>query len=412
MNVSLVSAFSVKTSWETIESDSDYTVQWKTGEITMETTSDKPSIVLLNLEPDTEYLVNVSVDGTVLSASEFKTFPESEPHLENLYESIKTDDGNYDATNFEKKAHDVFLKYFNDVVKSGDTIYTSVNIKGTQRNVETTAVVSDTIMPVSGEKNLFLPFTKDSGKNQKVTLQNAVGKSESESEVSYATKVDLVYNDADDSFIMGDRVFKIGDKFELFGRAVTVADGSIVLVFEDTVELTYPFDITTATNVVGTLGSQFAKNITCNVINTIGTTIGGTAGTCHSSAWMYESDNVTISEATRIVHTMDATGESATVSIGVRATDLSGNTFIEPVLQCAHDSTTISAQDASDATASATFNAAGLQFDTDAGAIYFGSSQTFRIIFLPGSPTNILAIQSYDSGAGDYVTRSEFSDAS
>ena len=125
---------------------------------------------------------------------------------------------------------------------------------------------------VSGDKNLFLPFTPDSSnKNQVVTLENKV-KSEVDDENKYASKVQLMYTPEEDSFVLGDRVLKVGDKFELFGRSVTVADGSIVLVFEDTVQLVYPFDISTASNVTTTAGSQFSKNVTCNVSNIIGTT--------------------------------------------------------------------------------------------------------------------------------------------
>ena len=408
MNFSLVSAFSVKTSWESIKEDSVYTVQWKHGDVTMETTTDKTHVVLVNLLPETEYLVNVSVDNTVQSTLSFKTFPETDPHLENLYESVKSEDGTYDATQFEKNVHDIFLKYFNDVVKSGDKIYTSVNIKGTQRNIETTAVVKDEIMSVSGDENLFLPFAQDAGKNQKVTLQNAVGKSDTE--INYAAKVDLVYNDLTDSFVMGDRVLKVGDKFELFGKAITVAQGSIVLVFEDTVALVYPFDITTAPKVVGTLGSQFTKNLTCNVVNTIGSTTTGVSGNCYQSTWMYDETLDTIAEQTRIVHTMDSAGENATISIGVLHTDANSNRFIEPVIQSSPDATIISAQDASDNVSSATISSSGLSFDTDEASVYFGAGQEFRLIFLPGTP-NILSVQSYDTSSGSYVSRMDFSDS-
>ena len=89
---------------------------------------------------------------------------------------------------------------------------------------------------------------------------------------------------------------------------------------------------------------------------------------------------------------------------------IGGNTYIEPIIQGSYDATTISAQDSADATASATFNYTGLQFDTDDAAIYFGSAQEFRIKFSTGTPS-LLQIQSYDSGAGDYVTRQEFSDS-
>lgn len=106
-------------------------------------------------------------------------------------------------------------------------------------------------------------------------------------------------------------------KFSLFGKMVTVADGSIVLVFEDTVAKVYPFNTSTALNVLGPLGSQFAKNVTCSVINVVGSKTTGVAGSTSSSSWVYDTETDTIAEATRIVHTIDEDSASETLSIGV-----------------------------------------------------------------------------------------------
>ena len=406
MNFQLTSAFSTKVSWEPVDDVKVYSVQWRQGNIVKEIKSDDNKIVLLNLEPDTSYDVRVSYKGGSHEGT-FKTFSEDKPHLENLYESIKLEDGTYDATQLEKKAHDVFLKYFNEVVNNGDTIYASVVYNGATKNIETQAVVEGSTVSVSGDKNLFLPFTPDSSnKNQVVTLENKV-KSEVDDENKYASKVQLMYTPEEDSFVLGDRVLKVGDKFELFGRSVTVADGSIVLVFEDTVQLVYPFDISTASNVTTTAGSQFSKNVTCNVSNIIGTTTTGVSGSTHQSSWIYDSTADTISESTRIVHTIDENGEVGGMSIGTLYTDASSNKFIEPSLQLAPTSTTISVQDANDSTVNTTINSNGISFSTDQSAIFFGASQTFRIIYIDGAEP-VLAIQSLDSSSGEYVSRAEF----
>lgn len=410
MQFQLTSAFSTRVSWEPVEGTQTFSVQWRQGDILKETKCEGASILLLNLDPDTSYdvrVVSVGDDKTQVQGS-FKTFTESEPHLENLYQSVKLADGTYDATQFDKKAHDVFLKYFNEVVQDGDTIYTSVVLKGASKNIETQAVVEGSTVDVSGNKNLFLPFTTDStNKNQVVTLQNNV-KKDSTSDSTYASKVQLTYTPLEDSFVLGDRVLKVGDRFELFGRAVTVADGSIVLVFEDTVQLVYPFDTTTASNVTTSAGSQFVKNSTCNVINIVGTRTTGNSGSTYQSGWLYDSTADTIAEATRIVHSIDDNGETGGISIGVLHTDGNSNTFIEPCIQCAPTSTTISAQNASDQTVSATINSTGLSFDSSDAAIYFGASQEFRIIFA----NSVLSIQSYDSVSDSYISRADFSDGS
>lgn len=419
MDFELESAFSAKVSWDQIANTETYSIQWKCGSFEQEATSTTPSIVLVNLQPATSYSVRVtSESGTEVSGS-VQTWPLEDPHLENLYSSVRLEDGTYDATQFDKTVHDVFLKYFNDIVENGDIIYTSVILKGAPKNIETRAVVEGSTTDVSGDENLFLPFTTESDGAQIVTLSNAVPDTDDEvttdadAEVveKYPTNVELLYTPESDSFTIGGKVYGVGDKFSLFGKMVTVADGSIVLVFEDTVAKAYPFSTTTASNVVGPYGSQFAKNYTCNSLNIVGSKTTGVAGNTSSSAWMYDADTDTIAEATRIVHTIDENSASATLSIGVRHTDADSNAFIEPVIACASQSTTISAQDDSDNTVSTTIDSTGISFDTDGASIYFGAAQKFRIIFRDGTPST-LAIESYDADNGTYMTRSEFSDAS
>jgi len=417
MQFDLISAFSAKVSWEPVIGTEVYTVQWRQGSVEKEAISSTAAIVLVNLEPDTAYDVRVIAqsDSSQISVptSQVQTWALDDPHLENLYSSVKLEDGTYDATQFNKTVHDIFLKYFNEIVENGDTIYTSVILKGAPKNIETTAVVEGSTANVSGDENLFLPFTKDSsGETQVVILNNAIPVDDGvEDDVEYPSDVEVIYTPESDSFTIGGNVYSVGDKFSLFGKMVTVADGSIVLVFEDTVAKIYPFSTSTASNVLGPLGSQFAKNLTCSVINVVGSKTTGVAGSTYSSSWLYDTETDTIAEATRIVHTIDENSSSATLSIGVRHTDAASNAFIEPVIECASGSTTISAQDDTDNTVSTTIDSTGISFDTDGASIYFGAAQKFRIIFRDGTPST-LAIESYDADAGTYMTRSEFSDAS
>lgn len=419
MKFELESAFSAKVSWDKVADTEEYLVRWKTDSHEQQMTSTTTSIVLVNLQPDTLHEVSVMSESGQVKSGNVRTWPLEDPHLDNLYASVRLEDGTYDATQFDKAVHDVFLKYFNDIVEDGDTIYTSVILKGAPKNIETRAVVEGSTTDVSGDQNLFLPFTTESDSAQVVTLSNAVPvadigvTADADAYVSeeHVSSVDVIYTPESDTFTLGEKSYGVGDKFTLFGKMVTVADGSIVLVFEDTVAKSYPFDTTTASNVVGSLGSQFAKNYTCNAINIVGAKTTGVSGNTSSSAWVYDTDTDTIAEATRIVHTIDENSTSATLSIGVRHTDADANAFIEPVIACSSGSTTISAQDDSDNTVSTTIDPTGISFDTDEACIYFGAAQKFRIIFRDGTPST-LAIESYDADSGTYMTRSEFSDAS
>lgn len=412
----LESAFSARVSWDPVVDADTYSVKWKTGSVEQQTTTTTASVVLINLEPDTLYEVCVVPESSDVGfLGSVQTYPLDDPRLDNLYASIKLGDGTYDATLFDKNVHDVFLKYFNDVVKHGDTIHASVILKGAPKQVETRAVVEGSVTDVSGVENLFLPFSKDATGAQRVTLNNAVpvkdDEAASDAVEAYPSNVDLLYTPESDTFTIGGNVYGVGDKFTLFGQMVTVADGSIVLVFEDTVARTYPFNNATASNVVGQLGSQFAKNYTCQSMNLVGSTTTGVAGNTSSSSWMYDTEADTVTEATRIVHSLDENNTSAVLSIGVRHTDAASNAFIEPVLQLAPGSTTISAQDNSDNTVSTTIDSSGISFDTNEACIYFGAAQKFRMIFRDGTPST-LAIESYDADSGTYMTRSEFTDAS
>lgn len=361
------------------------------------------AFVVVNLEPSSTYFVTVS-DGTSILSNSFKTKDFTAPDLHNLYESIRRPDGVYDTTRFEQNVHDVFVENFSDIVQSGDVILARVTTNGVTQDVETVAVRDGSHMKVrtSDQKNLFLPFSSNKSSLQTVTLEH--------SSVKDNERVTLAYDPVEQAFGYGGDMYGVGDKFELFGQTITVADGSIVLLFSDTVAKSWPFDSSKALAVVGAAGSHFMKNVTANVTNLMGEKVDGETGSTYNSAWIHNTTDSSTQEITRVVHEVDETSENATISIGVLHTDASSNKFIEPTIAMRYDSTVISSQNESDQTASATFQSTGLSFDTDDAAIYFGADKNFRIKFADGTPS-VLQIQSYDSSALDYVTRQEFTDS-
>lgn len=148
------------------------------------------------------------------------------------------EDGTYDATQFNKSVDDVFLKCLNDIVQSGDTIYASVILTEAPKNIETRAVIEGSTTDVVGDQNRFLPFSKDSGSAQVVTLSNSVSIDDVEAtsvsdvavEQDLGGDVKLLYTPESDTFTIGNNVYGVGDKLYRFGKMGTVADGSIVLV--------------------------------------------------------------------------------------------------------------------------------------------------------------------------------------
>ena len=393
MEFDLVSAYSVRVSWG---SDFEAHIVECHGISAARCDKDDVAVVLVNLQPSTTYNIRICSKTGETITKEVTTSEYEKPCFENLYESIRNADGVYDTTNFEKELHDIFLENFSQIVHDGDKILANVNVNGSQQNVETVAVRDGSTMKVETNSNVFLPFSVDStSRLQTVTLSV-------ENE-----KATLAYEPRDNMFGYAGETYSVGDKFEMFGKMVTVADGSIVLLFSDTVQKVWPFLDTKALAVVGDAGSHFMKNITANVSNLMCDKATGETSSTHNSAWVHNTTTSTTDEITRMVHTIDENTEDATISIGVLHTDASLNKFIEPTLQMTYDSTTISAQDAADATASATFTSNGLQFDTNAAAIYFGASQEFRIMY--DSTNALLLIQSYDATLLDYVNKAEYS---
>lgn len=411
MDFDLISAYSVRVYWKAefkaafVEcrgiTGRPYSKSAKCGE-------GDAAFVIVNLDPSNTYTVSItSSEGDKTLSSSFSTKPSSSPALANLYEGIRRRDGVYDTTRFEDEVHDVFLANFSQIVSSGDKILATVSVNGVPRDVETVAVREGSKMKVEvGEQNnLFLPFSTDNENSlQTVTLQAG------DMGGRRVPDVTLAYDRYENQFGYGGDMYGVGDKFELFGQMVTVADGSIVLIFSDTVAKAWPFDSSKALSVIGSAGSHFMKNITSNVMNIIGEKEDGQKGSTYSSAWVHNKTDSTTQEATRVVHELDESSENATISIGVLHTDAADQRFIEPTLAMKYDATVISAQDSADVTASATFESTGLSFDSDQASIFFGAAKNFRIAFTDGTPA-LLQIQSLDAGSGEYVTRLEVSDS-
>ena len=387
------------------------------------------AVVVVNLIPSTTYLVQVFGDKNeeVLSNT-FKTNDATTPDFHNLYQGIRMADGVYDTTRFEKPLHDLFMANFSNIVNSGDRILAKVAVNGVSQNVETVAVREGCSMKIDDDEitttttattttdstattttttttkksipNVLLPFSSDNHRLlQTVSLQYA----------NFNATLD--YDAVENLFGYGGSMYGVGDRFEMFGQTVTVGDGSIVLLFSDTVAKTWPFDPSKALSVVGSAGSHFMKNVTANVSNLVGQKQDGETGSTYNSTWIHNTTDSSTTEISRTVHTIDEDSENATMSIGVLHTDASQNQFLEPTLQMKYDATTISTQDNNDLTTSATFQSSGLSFDNDDASIYFGADKNFRIKFSSGTPS-VLQIQSYDAALEAYVTRQEVTDAS
>lgn len=399
MYFDLISAYSCRISWvsstekvEKIECFRDGFYQSAKFE------NDDVSVVIVNLEPGLKYTVKVSA-GDKCITNTFETCSEEEPHLENLYSGLKNKDGQVNTTSLNKKVHDIFVENFSNVVTSGDSILANVSVNGVSKEIETVAIRDGEKLDVEST-SVFLPFSKENNS----FMQTATLVKNNEEAV-------LSYDREEDAFGYGGEMYKVGDKFEMFGQMVTVGYGSIVLIFADTVARTWGFSQSRAEAVVaGTAGSSFTSNVTAQVFNSLMEfEVDVSSGSTYQSSWAVDPTNSTVSEVTRFVHTINQDGRDGLLSLGVLHTDANDNVFIEPTIQSAYDYTSISSQDDADATRSAVFRSTGLQFDNDDAAVYFGANQQFRIIFSEeevGVTPDTLKIE-YFNGT-EYVAKTEF----
>lgn len=186
----------------------------------------------------------------------------------------------------------------------------------------------------------------------------------------------------------------------------------LILVFDDSLPLTFPHSTSVAAKVVSSYGSTFAKDVVSNRLMLVADKAAGVAGVVTSHAYARSSDG-TVNEIARNVYTVDANSTKGAYSVG--CLKKSGTTStIENVMEADHESFVVSSTSAVDDSLSCTtsINYEGVQFSTNTAAMYFGQSGQFRIRFGLGdgpNGTNSLSVEAR-AADGSYVTKQQFSD--
>lgn len=186
----------------------------------------------------------------------------------------------------------------------------------------------------------------------------------------------------------------------------------LVLVFEDTVPLTFPHSTATAAKVVSTLGSTYSKDVVYNRALQVVNKADGVAGSSTTHAFMRKSDG-SVKEIARNTVTVDADLTKGVYSVGTLRNN-NGTETIETVFEASHESLVISSTNTLDAAQESTtsINFTGVQFSTDTAAMYFGGEQNFRIRFglaeAPGTG-NLLLIE-YKDTDGSYQVCQSYTD--
>ncbi|CAN0366527.1 unnamed protein product, partial [Laminaria digitata] len=93
------------------------------------------AVVIVNLRPGLTYNVRLVDAGGASIRSTFTTSDHDDPHLDNLYASIRTETGTFDTTRLDREVHDALLANFSDIVTSGDSILATVSVSGVPKEV-------------------------------------------------------------------------------------------------------------------------------------------------------------------------------------------------------------------------------------------------------------------------------------
>ena len=190
----------------------------------------------------------------------------------------------------------------------------------------------------------------------------------------------------------------------------------IVLVFSDEVETTFPGNSTITDSAITNYGTTYAKDVIAgrNIL-VQSQDVGTSSATVSSHVYTRNTNDGTVSEMSRIRTLADATGEEASISIGLRRT-VDGTTTIDNSFEVSGEQTTIIASEAG--TTNETRMAVdydGISFSRDDCSIYFGGNKEFRLKFSAGTGVNgsdELLIESQSSvEPGTYLTRQSFTNA-
>lgn len=397
LSFSKVSAFSSCVTWTPV--DEPCLVMYRLGSggafvAAAEVEAGTSSFVLLQLRPDRAYQVRIVTARleTIAESGEFSTRPRSDDRIQQMYESLRSSDGEIDATDLDGEAHDRFIDELGRIAKEGDVVHLPVSIQGSVRHARAKVALPGRAITARPGDHLLMPFTRR-GDVSSVTLQSASGE---EAYVQYCPE--------DDSVTVHGVRYEVGDRFAQFGQSVIVAQGSITLAFTDSLSAAYP-NSTALAATSSTQGTVYFSKVAMTSATFTGQQTAGSVGKTVQSHYVYHPATDTTQEIARHIHSMSSNGQDGTFALGLSHASGS-NTYVDPVIQCARDEVRMTSSDAT-TTVNASFTKSGLSFDNAAAAVYLGSNKEFRLKFTAGTGgTNYLTI---DALVGNvYVTKSSF----
>ena len=336
---------------------------------------------VLNATPGTKSIVKVQSElSSKFATVEVETPRMTVEFMRKFYASRKTDDGIFDLEGVKNETV-VYLRK-NSILKSGQ----EVKVSRDEKSITMSVVVSGDTVPLKGGRNMYVVPDFSVDVDQYICLEDR-------SHFSH-----VIEFDKSESYVKyKDGVYPHGATFSVETQKISVVQGSIILVVENDIA-DFPGGNPAATQVL-TSGDLVVRDLVMRCSSQVTQKVAGETTYGRNSFFVYNPEDGTTKECTRVTHGLNDAGDTGSMSIGVLYEDALMNTLSSDPTK-----TSISARNASEVV-TATFNTAGLSFDSDNGNIYFGADKDFRVHFedKAGLDPAMLQIQSLSDDS--YVTR-------
>ena len=301
-----------------------------------------------------------------------------------MYDKLKG--GLIDISSMSDDVSREFKKFIVENGTSGDLLKVNVDLLDNNFNTEARLVKSgDIISASSSDKNIYLPFSF-SDKPQEVIMKTG-DKLES-----------MTYDNFDQSLVIDSNRYGFGESFVLGGRRVVLAKGSVVIVLEDSLPLSFPeegvqSEITTDVGTVA-FGSMMATSY-IQIKNKESS--GETSLSLH--VYIYNPSTDERLHATQINKTID---NSLTVGQCTwKAVDTTSS--LSDTLKYGPSEVSIQSISGSQINTS-TVDSTGLSFSSDDSSIFFGTSSQFKLSYV----NDKILVMYLDKNTGMYTVKTQF----
>jgi hypothetical protein len=248
---------------------------------------------------------------------------------------------------------------------------------------------------MQGSHNALLAFEQSRGSAQKIRLQSHDNRFETS----------IGYDESSNEILVEGRSYGIGDTFFMHGRRVTVAQGSIVLMFANVVPDSFPDSSTVDTTSLGSMGGISTGTAILKNLYRVVDRVSSDQTSAETSSYVKDSETIEFSRVSRLAN---ETLDYGTFKISVLSTLSDASQVLTDSVTCTPLGTTLvqnTVRSAQDVTNVISVTSDGISASSESFAIYFGDERQFRIKYTDGSNA-LLNIQYLKNGS--YVTRAEF----